>query len=133
LTYAFIGIYNHPVPTLTVRSDVFAAIAEPRRREIIDLLARTGAQTVGAIVGALRLPQPVVSKHLGVLRGVGLVNVVKDGRKRIYSLEAEQLRAVHEWVSAYERLWTHQLDRIKHRAERAATERPHDQASPPDR
>ena len=104
-------------------SDVFNAIAEPRRRQIVELLARKGALTVGALVLSLGLPQPAVSKHLGVLRTVGVVSVIKQGKQRVYNLEADQLKTVHEWVSAFERLWTHQLDRIKERAERIARER----------
>ena len=100
--------------------DVFAAIAEPRRREIIDWLARHGAQPVGAVVRAMGLPQPAVSKHLGVLRRVGLVSVTKDGRRRVYALDAKELQHVHAWVMTYERYWTHQLDRVKERAERRA-------------
>jgi DNA-binding transcriptional ArsR family regulator len=64
------------------------------------------------------LPQPAVSKHLGVLRKVGVVAVVKHGKQRVYHLEAEKLKAVHDWVKAFEELWGHQLDRIKERAER---------------
>ena len=102
--------------------DVFTAIAEPRRRDLIALLSR-GAQAVGALVSALRMPQPAVSKHLGVLRKVGLVSVSKKGQQRVYSLNADELKPVHEWVKAYEQFWTHQMDRIKQRAERAGRER----------
>jgi DNA-binding transcriptional ArsR family regulator len=77
---------------------------------------------VGALVVAMGLPQPAVSKHLGVLRHVGVVAVVKQGQQRLYSLEAEKLKTVHDWVKAFESLWTHQLDRIKERAERRARE-----------
>src|SRR4051794_15775675 len=100
-------------------SDVFNAIAEPRRREIIAELAG-GERPVGDLVRALRLPQPAVSKHLGVLRQVGVVAVTRRGRERVYRLEAQELKAVHDWVKPYERFWTHQLDRIKERAERLA-------------
>jgi DNA-binding transcriptional ArsR family regulator len=101
-------------------ADVFNAIAEPRRRQIVDSLARLGAVTVGTLVITLGLPQPTVSKHLGVLRKVGLVAVIKQGKERVYSLEAEGLKTVHDWVKAFEQLWDHQLNRIKQRAERAA-------------
>src|SRR5262245_59675072 len=104
-------------------SDVFNAIAEPRRRQIIELLARRGTLAVGTLVAAMGLPQPAVSKHLAVLHEVGVVSAVKDGRQRLYQLEAGELRNVYEWVSKFERLWTHQLDRIKERAERRARER----------
>jgi DNA-binding transcriptional ArsR family regulator len=104
-------------------SDVFNAIAEPRRREIIELLARRGALTVGTLVVTLGLPQPAVSKHLGVLRQVGVVAVIKQGQQRVYHLEADKLKTVHDWVKAFESLWGHQLDRIKELAERRARER----------
>src|SRR5271154_3377635 len=101
-------------------ADVFNAIAEPRRRQIVELLARRGALAVGTLVVALGLPQPAVSKHLGVLRKVGVVAVSKQGKQRVYSLEAEKLKTVHDWVKAFEELWDHQLERIKKRAERRA-------------
>jgi DNA-binding transcriptional ArsR family regulator len=103
-------------------SDVFNAIAEPRRRQIVELLARRGPLAVGTLVATLGLPQPAVSKHLGVLRKVGVVTVIKQGKQRVYSLEAEKLKAVHDWVNAFEDLWGHQLDRIKKRAEHRARE-----------
>jgi len=110
------------MPRAPTTSDVFNAIAESRRRQIVELLARRGALTVGALVLTLGLPQPAVSKHLGVLRKVGLVAVIKQGKQRVYSLEAEKLKTVHDWVKAFEELWGHQLDRIKERAERRARE-----------
>ena len=103
-------------------ADVFNAIAEPRRREIVEILARRGALTVGTLVAAMSLPQPAVSKHLGVLRKVGVVAVAKQGQQRVYSLQADKLKTVHDWVQAFEQLWTHQLDRIKERAEQRARE-----------
>jgi DNA-binding transcriptional ArsR family regulator len=103
-------------------ADVFNAIAEPRRRQIVELLARRGALAVGTLVLAMGLPQPAVSKHLGVLRKVGLVAVKKDGKQRVYSLEPEKLKSVYDWVKTFEELWGHQLDRIKERAERRARE-----------
>jgi len=103
-------------------ADVFNAIAEPRRRQIIDVLARRGALAVGAIVVALGLPQPAISKHLCVLRKVGVVSVAKDGQQRLYNLEAAKLKPVHDWVMTFEQLWRRQLDRIKERAERKARE-----------
>lgn len=107
---------------LAVTSDVFNAIADPRRRQIIDLLAGGGEQPVGKLVRTLRISQPRVSKHLGVLRTVRLVSVSRRGRSRLYRLNAERLKPVHDWVKAYERFWSQQFDRIKARAERKAKE-----------
>src|SRR5437879_4514679 len=110
------------MPRAPTTADVFNAIAEPRRRQIVELLARRGALAVGTLVETLGLPQPAVSKHLGVLRKVGLVAVTRHGKQRVYSLEAEKLRTVHDWVKAFEGLWGHRLDRIKGRAEQRARE-----------
>jgi DNA-binding transcriptional ArsR family regulator len=99
-------------------TDVFNAIAEPRRRELIDLLVDGKEHAVGDMVEALRIPQPAVSKHLGVLRKVGIVSVTKRGQLRLYRLDARELKPVHDWVKKYERFWAHHLDRIKERAER---------------
>ena len=111
------------MPRAPTTADVFNAIAEPRRRQIVELLARRGALAVGTLVVTLGLPQPAVSKHLGVLRKVGVVAVIKQGKQRVYNLEAEKLKTVHDWVKAFEELWGHQLDRIKERAEHRARER----------
>src|SRR3954468_22545969 len=108
------------MPRAPTTSDVFNALAEPRRRQIVEVLARQGALAVGTLVVTMGLPQPAVSKHLGVLRKVGVVAVVKQGKQRVYNLEAERLKTVHDWVKAFEQLWDHQLDRIKERAERRA-------------
>lgn len=108
------------MPRASTTSDIFNAIAEPRRRQILDLLAAMGPVAVGVIVAAVGLPQPAVSKHLGVLREVGLVSVEKQGQSRVYQLNAQEIKAVHDWTRTFERFWTHKLDRIKHRAEAAA-------------
>jgi DNA-binding transcriptional ArsR family regulator len=97
-------------------SDVFNAVAEPRRREILTLLV-VKELPVGAIVTALSLDQPSVSKHLRVLRDVGLVNVRRNGRHKFYSTNAPAIRPLHEWAETFERYWKNQLDRIKERAE----------------
>ena len=110
------------MPRAKTTADVFNAIAEPRRRQIVELLAQRGALAVGTLVVTLGLPQPAVSKHLGVLRKVGVVAVTKQGKQRVYNLEAEKLKTVHDWVKAFEALWGHQLDRIKERAEQGARE-----------
>jgi DNA-binding transcriptional ArsR family regulator len=101
-------------------SDVFNAIAEPRRREIIELLSRRPGLAVGAIVLVLGLPQPAVSKHLGVLREVGIVSVKKQGKSRLYDLNRDQLQPVQEWVKTLEQHWDRQLKGIRERAERRA-------------
>jgi len=97
-------------------SDVFNAVAEPRRREILSLLVIQERQ-VGEIVAAIGIDQPSVSKHLGVLRQVGLVRVRRNGRHRLYSTNAEAIRPLHEWTETFERYWNHQLNRVKERAE----------------
>jgi len=109
------------VPRAATTSDVFNAIAEPRRREILSYLALK-ERPVGDIVVSLRLEQPSVSKHLRVLRDVGLVDVRRDGRQKLYRTNAEAIRPLHEWTSKFEHLWQHQLNRIKERAEKKAQE-----------
>jgi DNA-binding transcriptional ArsR family regulator len=104
-------------------ADVFNAIAEPRRREVIGVLSDGKEYAVGEMVVRLRMPQPAVSKHLGVLRKVGVVSVIKRGQHRMYRLNAAELKPVHDWVKTFERFWTHQLGQIKERAERKALER----------
>jgi DNA-binding transcriptional ArsR family regulator len=104
-------------------ADVFNAIAEPRRREVIAVLADGRAYAVNEVVVRLRMPQPTVSKHLRVLRKVGVVSMVKRGQHRMYRLNAVELKPVHDWVKTFERYWTHQLGQIKERAERKARER----------
>lgn len=92
-------------------SDAFNAVAEPRRREILDLLAK-GERPVNDLVRKLRLGQPQVSKHLRVLREVGLVDVREDGRHRLYRLNGRPLKSIHEWVKNYEQAWNERLDRL---------------------
>ena len=112
------------MPRSPTTADAFTAIAEPRRREIIGVLAGSeGERDVSWLVGKLGWPQPQVSKHLGVLRKVGLVGVVRKGKRRMYSLNGQQLRPVFDWVKNYQRFWEHQLDRIKARAERMQREK----------
>jgi DNA-binding transcriptional ArsR family regulator len=105
------------VPRAATTSDVFNAIAEARRREILVYLM-SHERPVGEIVDALGLEQPSVSKHLKVLRDVGLVDVRRDGRRMLYRTNAEAIRPLHEWTSTFERLWRHQLLSVKARAER---------------
>ena len=103
--------------------DVFSAIAEPRRREVIAVLSDGHEYAVNDIVVRMKIAQPAVSKHLGALRKAGVVTMVKRGQHRIYRLNAEGLKPVHDWVKVFERYWTHQVDQIKQRAERKALER----------
>ena len=98
-------------------SDPFNAIAEPRRRDILEYLAPR-ERPVGDIVLALGLAQPSVSKHLRVLRDVGLVDLRRDGRQVFYRTNPDQIRPLHDWTSHFERYWRSQLKRIKERAER---------------
>lgn len=97
-------------------SDAFNAVAEPRRREILTLLV-VREYAVSEIVAALRIDQPSVSKHLRVLRDVGLVRMRCQGRQKFYQTNAEGIRPLHEWTETFERYWGHQLLRVKERAE----------------
>src|ERR1700754_5097617 len=97
-------------------SDAFNAVAEPRRREILNYLAGV-ERPVGEVVAALGLEQPSVSKHLRVLRDVGLVRMRCQGRQKLYRTSAEAMRPLHEWAGTFERYWQHQLRGVKQRAE----------------
>ena len=107
------------MPRAATTSDAFNAVAEPRRREILVHLA-VQEKTVGDIVIALKLEQPSVSKHLKVLRDVGLVRVRRLGRHMLYRTNADAIRPLHEWSKMFEPYWQHQLSRIKQRAEAKA-------------
>ena len=91
--------------------DVFNAIGEARRREILDTLI-AGEKAVGAIVNDLSMSQPQVSKHLRVLSEVGLVSCRAEGRRRLYHLEPAHLRPMHDWLAKYEQAWNDRLDRM---------------------
>src|SRR5437870_4982342 len=95
----------------TTTSDVFNAIAEAHRREILDTLI-AGEKPVGAIVNDVSMSQPQVSKHLRVLSEVGLVRCRAEGRRRLYRLEPARLRPLHEWLAKYEQAWNDRLDRV---------------------
>ena len=101
--------------------DPFNAVAEPKRRLVLEALAH-GEMPVGALVKRLGWPQPMVSKHLGVLKEVGLVTVRSDGRQRLYQVNGERLKTIHDWAAMFEKFWSHQLLRIKERAERKSQE-----------
>ena len=92
-------------------ADAFNAVAEPRRRQILDVLAG-GERPVNDLVRVLGLGQPQVSKHLRVLREVGAVDVRDEGRQRLYRLNGHALKPIHDWVSSYERSWSERFDQL---------------------
>jgi DNA-binding transcriptional ArsR family regulator len=103
--------YIVTVARSSTTSDVFNAIAEAHRREVLDALI-TGEKAVGAMVNDLSMSQPQVSKHLRVLREVGLVKCRAEGRRRLYRLEPTRLAPLHEWLAKYEQAWNDRLDRL---------------------
>lgn len=107
------------MPRAATTSDAFNAVAEPRRREILAFLVLR-ERAVGEIVAALSLEQPSVSKHLRVLKDVGLVRARRCGRQMLYRTNADGIRPLHEWTKTFEPFWRHQLNRIKERAEAKA-------------
>ncbi len=106
-----ISEYDGSVARSSTTSDVFNAIAEAHRRDILDTLI-AGEKAVGTIVNDLSMSQPQVSKHLRVLSEVGLVRCRAEGRRRLYRLEPEHLRPMHEWLAKYEQAWNDRLDRL---------------------
>jgi DNA-binding transcriptional ArsR family regulator len=103
--------YIGAVARASTTSDVFNAVAEAHRREILDTLI-AGEKAVGAIVTDLSMSQPQVSKHLRVLSEVGLVRCRAEGRRRLYRLEPARLQPMHDWLATYERAWNERLDRL---------------------
>jgi DNA-binding transcriptional ArsR family regulator len=101
-------------------TDAFNAVAEPRRRQLLDALA-DGERRVNDLVTLLALPQPQVSKHLKVLREVGLVDVRQEGRERFYRLDASSLKPIHDWVKEYERMWSDRFDALEQVVEELKT------------
>jgi DNA-binding transcriptional ArsR family regulator len=99
------------MPRAATTTDAFNAVAEPRRRQILDVLAG-GERPVNELVAQLGLAQPQVSKHLRVLREVGAVDVREDGRRRLYRLNGAALKPIHDWVQGYEQLWSERLDQL---------------------
>src|SRR5438477_2116803 len=106
-----ISEYDAAVARSSTTADVFNAIAETHRRDILDALI-AGEKAVGAIVTDLSMSQPQVSKHLRVLSEVGLVRSRAEGRRRLYSLEPTRLRPMHDWLAKYEQAWNDRLDRM---------------------
>ena len=110
------GMYKRRVPRAATTSDPFNAIAEPRRRHILEFIADE-ERSVGEIADALELGQPSVSKHLQVLLNVGLVTLRRDGRRTLYRTNADALRTIHDWCRMFAQHWSGQLRRIKAHAE----------------
>ena len=106
-----IWLYDGAMARAATTTDAFNAVAEPRRRQILDILAK-GEQSVNDLVELLGLAQPLVSKHLRVLREVGLVDVQDQGRQRMYRLNGHSLRPIYDWVKNYERTWSERFDRL---------------------
>jgi DNA-binding transcriptional ArsR family regulator len=104
------------LPRAATSADVFNAVAEVRRREILAFLA-SRERSVNDVVASLHMRQPSVSKHLRVLREVGLVEVRRDGRQVFYRTNVDAIRPLHEWTRTFERFWQHQLSHVKARAE----------------
>jgi DNA-binding transcriptional ArsR family regulator len=106
-----IWVYNLLMARAATTTDAFNAVAEPRRRQILDVLAG-GERPVNDLVAQLGLAQPQVSKHLRVLRQVGAVEVREAGRQRLYRLNGKALKPIHDWVSEYERSWSERFDAL---------------------
>ena len=106
-----IWAYIPAMPRAATTTDAFNAVAEPRRREILDALGG-GERSVTDLVHLLGLAQPQVSKHLRVLREVGLVDVRDEGRQRLYRLHGASLKPIHDWVKRFERLWEERLEAL---------------------
>ena len=111
MTYADIGMYCSGMARAATTADAFNAVAEPRRRRILDALVE-GERPVNDLVRELGIAQPQVSKHLRVLREVGAVEVRDDGRRRLYRLNGHALKPIHDWVKDYERTWSGRFERL---------------------
>ena len=109
-------MYYAVMARAATNSDAFNAVAEPRRRDILVFLADR-ERPVSEIVEALDIEQPSVSKHLRVLRDVGLVRTRREGRRKLYQTNGAAIRPLHEWAGEFERFWRHTLTRVKERAE----------------
>jgi len=105
------------MPRAATTSDAFNAVAEPRRRDILNYIAMQ-ERSVSEIVDALEMEQPSVSKHLKVLKDVGLVEVRREGRQMLYRVNAMAIRPLWEWTTTFERMWRHQLLKVKENAEK---------------
>jgi DNA-binding transcriptional ArsR family regulator len=108
--------YIEDMARAATTSDAFNAVAEPRRRDILNYLAMQ-ERSVSEIVDAMEMEQPSISKHLKVLKDVGLVEARREGRQMLYKVNAMAIRPLHEWTGRFEQMWRHQLLRVKERAE----------------
>jgi DNA-binding transcriptional ArsR family regulator len=106
-----ISVYDYLMARAATTADAFNAVAEPRRRQILDVLSG-GERPVNDLVALLGVAQPLVSKHLRVLREVGLVDVRGEGRQRMYCVNSIPLKPIHDWVKSYEQSWTERFDRL---------------------
>jgi DNA-binding transcriptional ArsR family regulator len=111
LTYTDIGIYSLGMARAATTADTFNAVAEPRRRQILDALAG-GERPVNDLVRLLGMGQPQVSKHLRVLREVGAVEVRDQGRQRLYRLNGQALKPIHDWIKPFERSWSERFEAL---------------------
>jgi DNA-binding transcriptional ArsR family regulator len=124
-----IWAYDCGVARAATTADAFNAVAEPRRRQIIDVIA-AGERSVSDLVAVLGLPQPLVSKHLRVLREVGVVVVRDEGRQRLYRLNGIALKPIFDWVKDFELMWSERfvrLDVVLAELQQTPTEEPEDQ------
>jgi DNA-binding transcriptional ArsR family regulator len=106
-----ISVYDYRMARAATTADAFNAVAEPRRRQILDVLSG-GERPVNDLVALLGVAQPLVSKHLRVLREVGLVDVRGEGRQRMYCVNSRPLKPIHDWVKSYEQSWSERFDRL---------------------
>ncbi len=106
-----ISVYDYGMARAATTADAFNAVAEPRRRQILDVLAG-GERPVNDLVRTLGMAQPQVSKHLRVLREVGAVDVRDEGRQRLYRLNGQALKPIHDWVKTYERSWSERFEEL---------------------
>ena len=111
MTYIPIWVYDLRMARAATTADAFNAVAEPRRRQILDALG-AGERPVNDLVAVLGVAQPQVSKHLRVLREVGVVHVREDGRRRLYRLNGSALKPIHDWVKNYERSWSERFEQL---------------------
>src|SRR3954470_21672406 len=119
------GMYCSPMARAATTTDAFNAVAEPRRRQILDVLAG-GERPVNDLVRELGLAQPQESKHLRVLREVGAVDVRDEGRQRLYRINGHALKPIHDWITRFERSWSERFDALDDVLEELKQKEAHD-------